>query len=131
MPKHKNARSRPKTLYRVRNWFGYDQALVHRGSIKIWLAEDFGKNWHYAGEKQPGSQYEYRQLAITILLMIKNVFHLPNRATEGFVCSIFAMLGMRLPVPDHATLSRRGKALEIVLPKTASRRIVLSWIAPD
>jgi hypothetical protein len=36
MPKHKNARSCPKTLYRVRNWSECDQALVHRGSIAIW-----------------------------------------------------------------------------------------------
>ncbi len=125
MPKHKNARSCPKTLYLFRNWSEYDQALIHRGSITIWLAEDFGKNWHYAGEKQRGSQYEYSKQAITILLMMKNVFHLSNRATEGFVCSIFTMLGMRLPVPDHTTLSRRGKDLEIVLPKTASKHIDL------
>ncbi len=33
------------------------------------------------------------------------------------MCSLFAMLGVGLPVPDHATLSRRGKDLEVVLPK--------------
>src|SRR5512144_457654 len=89
MPKHKNTRSRPQTLYRVRNWKGYDQALVRRGSITIWLSDDFEKNWNYAGEKQPGHPYEYSAQAITIMLMMKSVFHLPNRATEGLVGSIF------------------------------------------
>lgn len=63
--------------------------------------------------------------AITIVLMMKTVFHMPNRATEGFACSIFALPGMRLPVPDHTTLSRRGKDLETVLPKTARRHMDL------
>ena len=123
MPKQKNTRSRPKTLYRVKNWSEYDKALVQRGSITIWLSDDFEKNWQYVGEKQRGSQYEYSAQAITIMLTIKNVFHLPNRATEGFVYSIFAMLGVHLAVPDHTTLSRRGKDLEVVLPKKASGHI--------
>jgi hypothetical protein len=108
MPKHNNTRSRPKTLYRVKNWATYDQALVQRGSITIWLSDDFEKNWRYVGEKQRGSQYDYSTQAITIMLMMKNVFHLPNRGTEGFVRSIFARLGVNLPVPDHSTLSWQG-----------------------
>lgn len=44
------------------------------------------------------------------MLTIKNVFHLPNRATEGFVRSILALLKVSLSVPDHTTLSRRGKS---------------------
>jgi hypothetical protein len=44
MPKpKKDTRSRRKGLYRVRNWFEYDQALVERGSITIWLSDDFEK----------------------------------------------------------------------------------------
>jgi hypothetical protein len=123
MPKRKNTRSRPKTLYRVKNWSEYDQALVQRGSLTIWLSDDFEKSWQYAGEKQRGSQFDYSVQAITIMLMMKNVFHLPNRATEGFVVSVFAMLGVKLSVPDHTTLSRRGKDLKVVLPKKTSGHI--------
>jgi hypothetical protein len=123
MPKQKETRSRPKTLYRVKNWSEYDKALVQRGSITIWLSDDFEKNWRYIGEKQRDSQFDYSDQAITIMLTVKNVFHLPNRATEGFVGSIFAMLGSYLPVPDHTTLSRRGKKLSVVLPKKVSGHI--------
>jgi len=119
MPKHTKTSSRPKTLYRVKNWSEYDQALVKRGSITFWLSEDLEKIWRHTGEKQRGSQFDYSEKAIEIMQMVKNVFHLPNRATEGFLRSVFEMLQMNLPVPDHTTLSRRGKGLKVKLPKNA------------
>jgi len=119
MPKHTKTSSRPKTLYRVRNWSEYDEALVKRGSITFWLSDDFEETWCYTGEKQRGSQYDYSEQAIVIMQTVKNVFHLPNRATEGFIRSIFAMLKVSLAVPDHTTLSRRGKGLKVSLPKKA------------
>jgi len=119
MPKHTKTSSRPKTLYRVRNWSEYDEALVKRGSITFWFSDDFEETWHYTGEKQRGSQYDYSEQAIAIVQTVKNVFHLPNRATEGFIRSIFAMLKVSLAVPDHTTLSRRGKELKVSLPKKA------------
>jgi len=119
MPKHTKTHSRPKTLYRVKNWSEYDQALVKRGSITFWLSDDKEKNWRYTGEKQRGSQFEYSEKAIEMMQMVKSVFHLPNRATEGFLRSVFEMLQVSLPTPDHTTLSRRGKGLKISLPKKA------------
>jgi hypothetical protein len=120
MSKLTKTHSRPKSLYRVKNWSEYDQALVQRGSITFWLSEDFEKTWSYVGEKQRGSQFEYSEQAMIVMHTVKNVFHLPNRATEGFMRSIFAMLEILLSVPDHTTLSRRGKGLEVALPKKAS-----------
>ena len=117
MPKPTKPHSRPKTLYPVKNWSEYDRALVQRGSITFWLSEDFEERWRYVGEKQRGSQYDYSQQAILILQTVKNVFRLPNRATEGFMGSVFEMLEISLSVPDHTTLSRRGKGLNVVLPK--------------
>jgi hypothetical protein len=119
MPKHTKTRSRPKTLYRVKNWSEYDQALVKRGSITFWLSDDLAKTWRYTGEKQRGGQFDYSEKAIEIMQTVKNVFHLPNRATEGFLRSVFEMLQISLCVPDHTTLSRRGKGLKINLPKKA------------
>ena len=106
---NKKTRSRYKSLYRVKNWSEYDKLLAQRGSITFWLSDDFEKIWRYAsrGEKQRGSQYDYSEQAIVIMQTVKNVFHLPNRATEGFVSSIFSMLKILGRVPDHTTLSRR------------------------
>ena len=120
MPKHLTTHSRLKSLYRVKNWSEYDKALVQRGSITFWLSDDFERTWQYVGEKQRGSQFDYSEQAIVVMQTVKNVFHLPNRATEGFMRSLFAMLEILLSVPDHTTLSRRGKDLNIALPKKAS-----------
>jgi IS5 family transposase len=81
------------------------------------VSEDFEKVWLYAGEKQRGSQFEYSGKAIEIMLTLKEIFHLPNRSVEGFVRSLFQIMKMDLPVPDHTTLSKRGKTLKVKLPK--------------
>lgn len=120
MPKRTKPTSRPKPLYRVKNWTEYEKALVQRGSITFWLSDDFEQTWLYTGEKQRGSQFDYSDKAIEIMLTIKEVFHLTNRQTEGFVRSVFAMLKILLPVSDHSTLSKRGKTLKVSLPKKSS-----------
>jgi IS5 family transposase len=119
MPNTKKTRSHRKELYRVRNWSEYDRALVKRGSITVWISDDFEEAWFYQGPSQRGSQFDYSAQAIEIMLTVKNVFHLPNRATEGFLRSLFEWLQIELSVPDHTTLSRRGKKLAVRLPKQA------------
>ena len=120
MPKLTKTSSRPKTLYRVKNWSEYEKALVQRGSITFWLMDDFEQTWLYKGEKQRGSQFDYSDKAIEVMLTIKEVFHLTNRGVEGFVRSLFQMMKLDLPVPDHSTLSKRGKTLKVRLPKKTS-----------
>ncbi len=123
MPKQKKTQSRPKTLYRVKNWTEYEKALVQRGSVTIWMADGYEKTWIYVGEKQRGSQFDYTDQAILMMLTVKEVFHLTNRGVEGFVRSLFQMLKINLPVPDHSTLSKRSKDLKVKLPKKSSQSI--------
>lgn len=123
MPKHTTTHSRRKTLYRVKNWAEYDKALVERGSITFWMSGDFEKTWMHTGEKQRGSQFDYSDQAILVMLTVKEVFHLTNRGVEGFVRSIFRMMKINLPVPDHTTLSKRGKDLNVNLPKKANQKL--------
>jgi len=117
MPKQKKTQSRPKRLYRVQNWSDYENALVQRGSITFWMSEEFEKVWLYTGKKQRGSQFDYSDKAIEIMLSLKEIFHLPNRSVEGFVRSLFQMMKIDLAVPDHTTLSKRSKTLKVKLPK--------------
>jgi hypothetical protein len=123
MPKHKNTQSRHKSLYRVQNWSEYDKALVERGSITVWMSADFEKTWSYTGPSQRGGQFDYSEQAIKVMLLVKNVFHLSNRATEGFVRSLFTLLKVSLDAPDHTTLARRGQTLKVKLPKKVSGHI--------
>jgi hypothetical protein len=48
---------------------------------------------------------------------LEEVYHLPLRATEGLLRSIFQLMGVALPVPDYTTLSRRRRGLSVVLPR--------------
>ena len=123
MPKHTTTHSRQKPLYRVKNWSEYDKALVQRGSITFWMSDDFEKTWLHTGEKQRGSQFDYSDQAILVMLTVKEVFHLSNRGVEGFVRSLFRMMKIDLPVPDHSTLSKRGKELKVKLPKKTSQSL--------
>ncbi len=123
MPKLTTTHSRQKALYRVKNWSEYDKALVQRGSITFWLSEDFEKIWWYVGDKQRGGQFDYSEQAILIMLTVKEVFHLTNRGVEGFMRSLFQMLEINLPVPDHSTLSRRSKDLQVKLPKKTNQSL--------
>ena len=125
MPKQKRTQSRRKELYRVKNWSEYEKALVQRGSITFWLSDDIEQIWLYTGEKQRGSQFDYSDKAVEIMLTIKEVFHLTNRGVEGFVGSLFQMMNIDLPVPDHTTLSKRGKTLNVKLPRKTNGSIHL------
>ncbi len=57
----------------------------------------------------------YSDTAIETALTLRLLFHLPLRQTEGFLTSIFEMLGVDLSAPDHTTLSRRGQRLDLSL----------------
>jgi hypothetical protein len=85
--------------------------------------EGFEKTWLYVGEKQRGSQFDYSDQAILMMLTVKEVFHLTNRGVEGFMRSIFQLRKINLPVPDHSTLSKRGKDLKVSLPKKNSQSL--------
>ena len=52
-------------------------------------------------------------------LTLRIVFGLPLRQAEGFVGSLLRMLGLdHLPVPDHSTLSRRSRSLDVAAKAT-------------
>lgn len=54
-------------------------------------------------------------------LTLRLIFHLPLRQAEGFLTSLFALMGLDLPSPDHTTLSRRGQHLDLA-PRSVPRR---------
>ena len=115
------ARQAPKkATYRVRNWKQDNDALVRRGSLALWVEESTLDAWRDQGPTRQGAQFRYSDLAIECLLTLRTVYHLPLRATEGFVRSIFELMGLDLPVPDYSTLCRRAGTLRITLPKKAT-----------
>jgi len=117
---NKRIRACRQSFYHIRNWTTYEQALVQRGSLTVWVSDDVKQTWLYAGEKQRGAQFTYSEHALRTMLTVREVFHLTNRQVEGFLCSLFQLLRLSLPVPDHSTLSRRSQTVSVTLPKRVS-----------
>ncbi len=105
-----------KTKYRATNWASYNKALLGRGNLRLWISPDAVANWNAKPSKRRrGGQPRYSNLAIETALTLRLVYHLPLRQAEGFVTSIFDLMGLHLAVPDHTTLPPRGKTLKIKL----------------
>ena len=104
-----------KTKYRVENWDSYDRALVRRGDVTLWVSPAAVATWAPAGVGTRGGQRKYSDLAIETALTLRLIFHLPLRHTEGFLTSLFGMMGLGLSAPDHTTLSQRGQSLDVML----------------
>jgi len=122
MPFKKTAANRhkfKKTRYRVNNWREYDKALKNRGSITFWFSKEAIEAWTPEIEhRKRGAQPKYSDIAIETCLIIRTVFHLPFRQTEGFVGSLMQLMHLDLDVPDHSTLSRGGKKITVSLSAT-------------
>ncbi|MFT6362209.1 MAG: IS5 family transposase [Planctomycetota bacterium] len=115
-----------KTKYRVTNWAEYDQALVKRGDITLWISENAIDVWTPAQSGKRGAPRKYSDLAIETALTLRLVYGLPLRQAEGFLRSLLNIMGLDLDAPDHTTLSRRSRQLNIALkPKTSARPIDL------
>jgi IS5 family transposase len=107
----------PKPHYRVRNWAQYDRALVQRASLTLWIADDLPNHWCPPATPKRGAPQRYSDYAIEVMLTLREVYQLTNRAAEGLMRSLFQLAQVDLPVPDHTTLSRRGRKMSVRLPK--------------
>src|SRR3712207_1071543 len=104
--------NRPKRFraqYRIRNWPQYEAGLKRRGDLTLWLDQAAIAEWQAPRRTTPGGQALYSDLAIELVLILRLVFHLALRQAEGFASSVLRLLRLDLPVPDHTTLSRRGR----------------------
>lgn len=50
------APEQPKTQYWLTNWPTYNQALIQRGSLQLWVDEDTLQNWCYQSPQKPGGE---------------------------------------------------------------------------
>ena len=102
---------RYKTKCRVANWPAYNQALVRRGDVTLWLSSEAIAAWTPRRSGQRGGQRRYSDLAIETALTLRLLYHLPLRQAEGFLRALFGMMRLDLSAPDYTTLSRRSQYL--------------------
>jgi len=62
-------------------------------------------------------------MAVTTVLMIKRVFNLSLRSSQGFVDSIFKLMDLSLHCPDYSLLSKRAKSVNITIKTPTSGEI--------
>lgn len=114
--------------YRIRNWCDYNKALISRGSLTLWIdtrAADTWLNQDCPGRR--GRRRTYTDAAITCALLLREVYHLPLRSTQGLLRSVLHLMNVRLPAPHYSTLSRRARSLELALtaPQKKIRHLVI------
>lgn len=105
----------PKRTYRIRNWKQYNKSLVERGSITFWINEKVLEDWQKRPEnnKQKGRPRIYGNLLIRTALIIKNIYHLKFRSTEGFLISVAKLNRVNAGVPDYTTICKRQKTVKL------------------
>ncbi|NJO49111.1 MAG: IS5 family transposase [Leptolyngbyaceae cyanobacterium RM2_2_4] len=118
-----------KPQYRIRNWSEYNAGLKQRGSLTFWIEESVLEAWIIEDlSGKPGATKLYSDLAIATMATLKAVYRLAGRQCQGFVESIFELMEIDLPVPDHSTLSRRLGQLSVelpVVPTEGARHVVV------
>ena len=100
-----------KAKYRVANWPAYNQALVRRGDVTVWVSSEAIAAWTPGRSGRRGGQRRYSDLAIETALTLRLLYHLPLRQAEGFLHALFGMMRLDLSAPDYTTLSRRSQHL--------------------
>ena len=110
-----------KTKYRVGNWSAYEQALVQRGDVTLWLSADATDAWRPPPSGRPSAPKKFSDCAIETALTLRLVFRLPLRQAEGFLRSVLSLMGVDLEAPDHTTLSRRSQSLAVEFRRIPSR----------
>ena len=108
--------------YHVRNWAEYNEGLRRRGDLTVWFDEEAIANWKADKTGEPGGQRVYSDMAIETGLVVRMVYKLAYRQTEGFLHSIASLLGLGIEIPDYSTLCRRSRLLrkKLRIPKAAS-----------
>jgi hypothetical protein len=105
-----------KGTYKITNWRKYNESLVRRGSITFWFNEDVIDQWHHPNNRSKvGHPFVYSDTAVECLLVLRELFQLPYRQTEGLGRSLVELMEISLDIPDYTSLAKRAAKLGISL----------------
>ena len=108
-PKRSQYKHAKKKKYRIRNWRAYTEALRRRGDLTVWFDVDAIEEWQADKTGKPGGQRKYADVAIETGLVVRMIYKLAYRQTQGLLKSIATLLGLGIEIPDYSTLCRRSK----------------------
>jgi len=108
-----------KGTYKITNWRKYNESLVQRGSVTFWFSEEVVQQWHHANDRpKVGHPFVYSHTAIECLLVLRELFQLPYRQTEGLGRSLAQLMEVDLSMPDYTSLAKRAAKMGISLDVT-------------
>ena len=110
------AATKEKASYKVTNWAKYNESLVSRGDITFWFNEDVLDSWeHDNAQWKVGHPFVYSDLAIESLLMLRELFRLPYRQTEGLARALVKLMDADVQIPDYTLLQKRAAKLNVAI----------------
>jgi hypothetical protein len=78
------------------------------------MSEEVTANWYDSQPCQRGAQLVYSDTCIMFMLMIKAVFNLPYRQTQGFASGLLKLMGLEgLKVPCYTQINRRAGKIDV------------------
>ena len=105
-----------KGTYKITNWSKYNESLVQRGSVTFWFNEDVINQWRHANaQPRRGHPFVFSDTAIETMLVLRELFQLPYRQTEGFGRSLIELMELDVAIPDYTSLAKRASSLGISL----------------
>jgi len=106
-------KEKQKEQYKVVNWSSYNKSLKERGKITIWLSNNLSELWYRSTEGTIVGYKKYSDVAIEFCMLIKQLYSLPYRQTEGFIEDIFKQIHLNLNVVSYTQIQRRQSDLEV------------------
>lgn len=89
------------SLLPITNWPKYNKSLINRGSLTFWVDAEAMNNWfHHGHHGCRGRSQLYTDQTICTFLMLKGIFSLTLRATQGLIDSLFELMNVPLCAPD-------------------------------
>lgn len=108
--------AKAKLSYKITNWREYNESLVRRGDVTFWFSDDVIDSWEHANdEPKVGHPFVYSDTAVECLLVLRELFRLPYRQTEGLGRSLTLLMQVDVAIPDFTSLAKRAAGLGVSL----------------
>ena len=103
-----------KSLHPITNWSQYNRSLISRGSLTFWIdVAAMNNRFHHDHHGRRGRSQLYTDQAIATFLMLKGIFSLSLRATQGLLDSLFELMNVPLCAPDYSGVSKRARTVKV------------------
>ncbi len=112
------------SLHPITNLPQYNKSLINRGSLTFWVDTEAMNNWfHHDHHGRRGRSQLYTDQTISTFLMLKGIFKLTLRATQGLLDSLFQLMNMPLCAPDYSYVSKRARTVTVAYRQPPKGRV--------